>query len=288
MCREVKKLKTIQPFFYMNSPVYEQEWYLNQGISHFYAFQTGESPVVCAVPDGCMDMIFVYKDGKMNAYACGTVLDYREYELTSNADIFCVRFLPGEMPAILEGMPAQFLEKMVPVDLICRSRTLLSNMSREYDFYRRVRVFLREYSGFYNRREGAVGKEKLVEACRDTMVNTDGKVKIADLAEETGYSTRYINKVFFEAYGFSPKVFCKVVQFQRTLEFLNSGSQEKMTEAAVQLGYYDQPQFIRDFKAHCGMTPKKYTMLVKNRQFVQKMKDFYEEEHFSFQLPIAN
>ena len=34
-----------------------------------------------------------------------------------------------------------------------------------------------------------------------------------------------------------------------------------MTEAAVNLGYYDQPQFIRDFKTYCGMTPKRYSLI---------------------------
>ena len=31
-----------------------------------------------------------------------------------------------------------------------------------------------------------------------------------------------------------------------------------MTEAAVNLGYYDQSQFIRDFKKYAGITPKQY------------------------------
>ena len=40
-----------------------------------------------------------------------------------------------------------------------------------------------------------------------------------------------------------------------------------MTEAAVNLGYYDQPQFIRDFKTYCVMTPKRYLMLTKRIRY---------------------
>ena len=40
-----------------------------------------------------------------------------------------------------------------------------------------------------------------------------------------------------------------------------------MTEAAVNLGYYDQPQFIRDFKTYSGMTPKRYLMLTKRIRY---------------------
>lgn len=74
-------------------------------------------------------------------------------------------------------------------------------------------------------------------------------------------------RFFIEQMGFSPKVFCKIIQFQRSLEFLNYGNVDNMTEAAVNLGYYDQPQFIRDFKTYCGMTPKRYLMLTKRIRY---------------------
>ena len=86
-------------------------------------------------------------------------------------------------------------------------------------------------------------------------------MRISEMADTVGYTERYINKIFIEQMGFSPKVFCKIIQFQRSLEFLNYGNVDNMTEAAVNLGYYDQPQFIRDFKTYCGMTPKRYLML---------------------------
>ena len=93
------------------------------------------------------------------------------------------------------------------------------------------------------------------------------------MAERVGYTERYINKIFIEQMGFSPKVFCKIIQFQRSLEFLNYGTPERMTEAAVNLGYYDQPQFIRDFKTCCGMTPKRYLTLIKRIRYESRVKN---------------
>ena len=89
------------------------------------------------------------------------------------------------------------------------------------------------------------------------------------MQEKTGYSVRYINRVFIEEMGFSPKTFCKIIQFQRSLEFLNYGAPDKMTDAAVALGYYDQSQFIRDFSKCAGITPKKYLMLVRDKGYKQ-------------------
>lgn len=65
--------------------------------------------------------------------------------------------------------------------------------------------------------------------------------------------------------GFSPKTFCKIIQFQKTQEFLNYGAPGNMPDAAVDLGDYDQPQFIRDFKKYSGLTPKQYLKTVQGK-----------------------
>jgi len=45
--------------------------------------------------------------------------------------------------------------------------------------------------------------------------------KVKELADKTGYSVRYINKVFTDELGVPPKVFCKLIRFQYLLNSLN-------------------------------------------------------------------
>ena len=123
------------------------------------------------------------------------------------------------------------------------------------------------------KREKPYGKNELALSVKQRVYDSDGKIKVSELGEHTGYSERYINKVFIEKMGFSPKTFCKIIQFQRALEFLNYGAPDKMTDAAVALGYYDQSQFIRDFTRYAGITPKSYLKLVEGKQYQTKIKD---------------
>ncbi|MBO5523789.1 MAG: AraC family transcriptional regulator [Roseburia sp.] len=152
-------------------------------------------------------------------------------------------------------------------------------MEAETDFYQRIRVFLDAYTKAEKKREKPYGKKELVLSVKQMVYESDGKIKISELEEKTGYTVRYINKVFMEEMGFSPKTFCKIIQFQRALEFLNYGAPDKMTDAAVALGYYDQSQFIRDFKKYAGMTPKAYFRLVESKHYKTKVKEtrFLEE-----------
>ena len=63
-----------------------------------------------------------------------------------------------------------------------------------------------------------------MQSIKQMVYESDGKIKVAEMQERTGYSVRYINKAFIEEMGFSPKTFCKIIQFQRALEFLNYGA----------------------------------------------------------------
>ena len=110
-----------------------------------------------------------------------------------------------------------------------------------------------------------------MHSVKQMVYASDGQVKVSEMEEQTGYSTRYINKAFIEEMGFSPKTFCKIIQFQRALEFLNYGAPDKMTDAAVFLGYYDQSQFIHDFSRYAGITPKKYLKMTEELNYKNKI-----------------
>lgn len=263
------KLKPTQPFFVLETTDFKQKIYLEQGISHFYSFKISDAKSLNTVPDGCIDLLFEYSKSEMRAYACGTVLKCGKQFWDKDREIFGVRFLPGYMPAGINVVLKDLINRRLLLDDIIEDRTLIEKMALETDFYQRVRIFIEEYTRFEKRRDPPFGKVELCLEVKDMVYESDGLIRVHELAENTGYTERYINKVFIELMGFSPKVFCKIIQFQRALEFLNYGAPEKMTEAAVELGYYDQPKFIRDFKEFAGITPNKYFKLVKQFGYQQ-------------------
>lgn len=267
------RLRPLQPFLVLNTEDFKQEVYLKQGISHFYTFRINEPKTVYIVPDGCIDISFEYADGKIQGYIRGTVLSLKSYEWKICKDIFAVRFMPGMQPAILNRKMKDFIGERVPLEDALTSSDLLSLLKNETDFYQRIQIFLETFTKAENKKEKPYGKKELVMAVKQLVYDSDGRVKVSELQEQTGYSERYINKIFIEEMGFSPKVFCKIIQFQRALELLTYGAPNKMTDAAVSLGYYDQPQFIRDFKNFAGITPAKYLKLIEGQKYTSRIKN---------------
>lgn len=266
------RLRPTQPYFVFDTLDFYQEIYLKQGISHFYSYHIVENKPLRTVPDGCIDLFFEYEKDHMQGYVCGTPLEYTCAECEGKEEVFGIRFMPGVQPELIGCTMRELLGKKIPIESVLRGDFgWLKKLEEERDFYQRIRIFIEAYTKAEKRREKPFGKQEMVQSIKQMVYESDGKIKVAEMQERTGYSVRYINKVFIEEMGFSPKTFCKIIQFQRALEFLNYGAPDKMTDAAVFLGYYDQPQFIHDFSRYAGITPKKYLNLVEEQHYKNRI-----------------
>lgn len=269
-------IRPAQPYMVMDSENFIQEIYLKQGISHFFQCDIKAGTTLRIVPTACIDLIFIYyKDkGEMRAFAEGTFMKYTEKLEPENVQIFGVRLMPGFHPSFLKYAMVELVDRIRELDGDTFDLNLIENMKKANDFYERVKLFLQNFTTLENNKEKKYGKRELLEVVKETAYKSNGLIGISTLQEQTGYTTRYINKVFIEEMGFPPKMFCKILQFQHAIEFLNYGSlawsygkidddlPTKMTDIATFLGYYDQPQFIRDFKKYAGITPKKYLDMI--------------------------
>jgi AraC-like DNA-binding protein len=88
------------------------------------------------------------------------------------------------------------------------------------------------------------------------LLVSDGRVPVASLAEEVGWSRRHLAARFREHVGLQPKALARILRFERAAERLRRGAD--LADAALDSGYYDQAHFNRDFKAFAGVTPTQY------------------------------
>jgi AraC-like DNA-binding protein len=83
------------------------------------------------------------------------------------------------------------------------------------------------------------------------------RLKVEELAEHVGYSTRHLHTRFQQHFGMAPKQFIKLVKFNHALKYIYEKDEaSSLASIAEVVGYHDQSHFIRDFKAICGKTPK--------------------------------
>jgi AraC-like DNA-binding protein len=81
---------------------------------------------------------------------------------------------------------------------------------------------------------------------------------IRALAAYLGFSQRHFIHVFSNEVGMTPKLFCRVQRFQRTLELARKTAAPDWAGFAAACGYFDQSHMIHEFKAFSGLSPSEY------------------------------
>jgi AraC-like DNA-binding protein len=80
---------------------------------------------------------------------------------------------------------------------------------------------------------------------------------VREIVRQSGYSHRTFISLFERAVGLTPKVYCRVLRFQRALRRV-SAETASWLDVALAAGYSDQSHFNREFRAFVGVTPSEY------------------------------
>ncbi len=81
---------------------------------------------------------------------------------------------------------------------------------------------------------------------------------IALLAEKSEMSARSFQRRFQDLYRMSPRTYWMKLRIRKACDYIASGKFTLM-QIAIELGFFDQSNFSKHFRAHAGMTPKKYS-----------------------------
>lgn len=84
---------------------------------------------------------------------------------------------------------------------------------------------------------------------------------VRDEVKRSGFSHRTFIAMFRRAVGLSPKVYCRLIRFQRALALLSRSSESFCVDVALAAGYSDQSHFNREFREFTGVTPTEYRRL---------------------------
>ena len=109
----------------------------------------------------------------------------------------------------------------------------------------------------HGRPSGWTGTRPWTSRCASFMVLPHTRT-IADVTGQIGLSAKRFIQVFAGEVGLTPKLFCRVRRFQRTLRAMGQGRPVEWATLAADCGYFDQAHFIHDFRAFSGINPSTY------------------------------
>jgi transcriptional regulator GlxA family with amidase domain len=118
-----------------------------------------------------------------------------------------------------------------------------------------VEQFLRARMPPYDPQVEAVG------AIMRTILSAPELTRVEQLVERTGVSARSLQRLFREYVGVTPKWVLQRVRLHEAAERIADDPAADAAMLALDLGYFDQAHFIKDFKAVVGRSPAEYAAM---------------------------
>lgn len=177
--------------------------------------------------------------------------------LKDKGQVLGVKFHPGAFYPFLQQPVASFKDDALPFNAVfdddleqLEGRLLCSE--RDESMVELVEAFMRQYLPEHD--------PKTVEAGRmvECIMNEKTILKVDDLAERFNYSKRTLQRLFRQYVGVSPKWVIQRYRLHEAAERMAAGEAGNWLQLALDLGYFDQSHFIRDFKAIVGVSPAEY------------------------------
>lgn len=116
----------------------------------------------------------------------------------------------------------------------------------------------------YKRIEKQVVSNSLLLAT-NVISDSHGQVQVKEVALQSGYSERQLNRLFITQVGMNIKNYARLTRFNYVLRHIQT-SPCFFAALSQEAGYFDQAHFDKDFKSISGVSPLNY---------LKTMSDFY-------------
>ncbi len=117
----------------------------------------------------------------------------------------------------------------------------------------------------------ATGRRPL-RHCWRTLVAAGGRISVADLAADLGWSRQHLARRFRAEFGAGPKLAARILRFERARKLLQAPPPRRpLAEIALDCGFFDQAHLNRDFTELAGCTPTE--LLAEELPFVQDAEE---------------
>jgi len=226
-------------------------------VEHYWIVQwdlTGQEPRVQeTLPHPSIHVVFQRGSSRV----VGVVTGRFSILLRDKDGVFGIKFLPGAFYPFLGSPVSRIRNKMLRLDEIFdvdvhKLEDTIMSQTEDYKMIELAEAFLRQ------RLPGRDEKVPEVRRIVDRIMIDREITSVDDVVDRTGLNKRALQRLFSRYVGVSPKWVIKRYRLLEAAEQLASNQAADLSRLAVDLGYFDQAHFIKDFKSIVGKSPVEY------------------------------
>lgn len=247
---------------------------LKQYVKCYYTYESESSAAFedIVFPSGCMEIIFNLGSGQWQTAAENVFVTTPPVELWGQVvkplpvrsvgknTMLGIRFYPHAAACFVNDDLDQFNNQVFSFEDVAGKavKEMHAQMLETNNWDSRIELienFLLERLSICQKKMGRIG---VVNDIMNEIVKEDFYENINGVASRYGITSRYLQKLFLQYTGLTPKLYSKINRFQNSLKLV-SKKDRSLTAIAYDCGYFDQSHFIREFKYFTGSTPSGYS-----------------------------
>ena len=238
----------------LSPPSEELSWLVEHYWMVEWELEGGESYRQYTVPQPSVHLVVV--PGMCGIF--GVMNRLFSYLLSGKGRVFGIKFAPGGFRALIDRPVSELTDGHLPVESVLGraggdyERSVLDWTGKEEG--------LRDLAESYLRSLAPVPdvNYRLIRRIIERISSDRAVVRVEQLVEELDTSKRTLQRLFREYVGVGPKWVINRYRIVEAADRLGSGESVDFAALAVELGYFDQAHFIRDFKGLIGLSPGEY------------------------------
>ncbi len=213
----------------------------------------GRRASVTLLPHPCVNIVH---DRGMVAIA-GVGGERFTYEFAGRGRVFGVKFRPGAFRPFYGRPVAELTDQTRPLATLwgADAGLLAADLDAAPDLDALVAVAQRHLRAHWPEPDPEVA---VIGRIVHALLHDRTITRVEEVCTRFGIRPRTLQRLFGRYVGVSPKWVLRRYRLHEAAARLAEGTDTSWAEVAVDLGYFDQSHFIRDFTRAIGMTPAAY------------------------------
>lgn len=204
-----------------------------------------EKKMLPIVPDGCMGMVFQIRGEEISGYLCGVIDEIKKIEVFPGDSYIFIRFLPGMGYSLIRNDANKLTNKFIKLKgSAAGGDQLLAILERETQLIERIRLISKVIRVHMQNESN----KYLIKYCTERIFQRQGNIRVDELADETGFTSRHIGKMFERCVGISPKLYSQIIRLQASMNRILEDRDKLLVDIAVDCGFFDHAHMNRTYK----------------------------------------
>ena len=210
----------------------------------------GDRKTVQVVPDGCDDILLLFDGAGAHSYLSPSVREGHRFSFPAVEAVVGIRFRPGATANFLgEDMARVAGQTLWMGDIWGDFACLEERLAGIRDPAQGLEVITSYLSP---KARPDTDRQSLMKYCVNRLLLSGGSCPVEELARQTGYTSRYLRKLFSAYLGHGPKELAEILRVQRLLRVLREEPNRALGDVALLCGFADQSHMNRACRRYLG------------------------------------